>query len=70
MRRVLTMVVGGPELPTPLPRVSARGEATNISWPSTKNKRFSGKKVSVALRFMSTSSDSTLPKSGFSVAFN
>ena len=34
------MVVGGPELPTPLPRVSARGEATNISWPSTKNKRF------------------------------
>src|ERR1041385_4805877 len=38
--------------------------------PSTKNGRFSSKKVSNAERFTTAGSTSTCPKSGFTVAFN
>ena len=43
----------------------ALGVVSNTSLPSKKNNRFSGKKVSSAVRFKTTSSASTAPKSGF-----
>ena len=80
MRRVFTSVVGvgkklervrlGPLLlvEIPGPRGLARGVVLNTSWPSRKNNRLSGKNTSNAVRLTTTLSDSTAPKSGFSVA--
>ena len=80
MRRVLRSVVGSRknvcgERRAPWPcgpladeRGLARGEVSNTSLPSRKNSRFSGKNVSKAVRFTTTSSDSTAPKSGFKAA--
>ena len=50
-----------------LPKL-ARGVDSNTSLPSRKNSRFSGKKVSKAVRLSTTSSASTAPKSGSAVA--
>tara|TARA_B100001989_G_scaffold66287_1_gene44838 strand:- start:8 stop:337 length:330 start_codon:yes stop_codon:yes gene_type:complete len=44
------------------------GVVAKTSLPSRKKRRFSGKNVSKAVRFTTTSSDSTAPKSGFNVA--
>ena len=77
MRRVLSKVDGvrknvdrvrrAPLPPEPL-KTRDRGEVVKISLPSMKNRRFSGKYVSRAVRFTTTSSDSTAPKSGRAAA--
>ena len=78
MRRVFTSVVGSctkfcavwraPLFDGEPRRTAERGDVMNTSCPSRKNRRLSGKKVSNAVRFTTTSSDSTAPKSGYAVA--
>jgi hypothetical protein len=81
MRRVLRSVVGvpvkllavfrAPPEPPPLDLIVwDRGDVMKFSLPSRKNKRFSGKKVSLDVKLTTTSSDSTDPKSGYSAAVN
>src|SRR5690554_5589092 len=62
MRRVLTM-----DRRLPLAPVE-RGVGLKTSCPSWKKRRFSGKKVSLAVRFTTTLSDSVEPKSGLAAA--
>ena len=83
MRRVFRTTVGGrtkdsfvrrapaDEPPPPLVRKAViwpRAVVVKISLPSRKKSRFSGKNVSRAVRLITTSSDSTAPKSGLTAA--
>ena len=68
VRRAPMEELAPPALALPGRGTAERGEVRKISLPSTKKSRFSGKNVSREVRLMTTSSDSTEPKSGVMAA--